>query len=97
VPDLTPFHLNAKMRSPSTLLVAATLSAFVTSAAASTPGVVGFEFTKSRVLARDHPQLARRQSNTVYAALDNYLILYGINVRLPSVKTTKNVDDCPLP
>jgi hypothetical protein len=86
VPDLLPFRLNATMRSPSTLLVAATLSAFVTSAAASTPGVVGFEFTKSRVLARDHPQLARRQSGTVYAALDNYLILYGINVRLPPVQ-----------
>lgn len=85
------------MHSPSTLLVAATLSAFVTSAAASTPGVVGFEFTKSRVLARDHPQLARRQSDTVYAALDNYLILYGINVRLPSVRAAKNVDDRPLP
>jgi hypothetical protein len=68
------------MRSSPTLLVAATLSAFAT---ASTPGVIGLEFTKSRVLARDHPHLARRQSGTVYAALDNYIVLYGINVRLP--------------
>jgi hypothetical protein len=83
------------MPSPSTLLVAAALSAFVTSATASTPGVVGFEFTKSRVLARDHPQLARRQSGTVYAALDNYLVLYGINVRLPSVEAAKNINDPP--
>jgi hypothetical protein len=71
------------MRSSPTLLVAATLSAFVTFATASTPGVIGLEFTKSRVLARDHPHLARRQSGTVYAALDNYIVLYGINVRLP--------------
>lgn len=71
----------------STLLSAATLFTFASSvtATASTPGVVGFEFTKSKVLARDFPHLARRQSGTVQAALENALVLYAINVCLASV------------
>lgn len=78
------------MTLPSTLLAATTFFAFASSVAASpsTPGVVGFEFTKSRVRARDFPHLARRQSGTVQAALENALVLYAINVSLPHLYKT---------
>ena len=65
------------MVSTPTILAATTL--FV-AATASTSGVVGLDFTKSKALARDFPHLTRRQSGTVLAALDNVIVLYAINV-----------------
>jgi Eukaryotic aspartyl protease len=81
----------------STLLAATALFTFAPSvtATASTPGVVGFEFTKSKVLARDFPHLARRQSNTVQAGLDNALVLYAINVSLPICANGRKLSSAP--
>ncbi|KAK5454321.1 hypothetical protein LTS15_006321 [Exophiala xenobiotica] len=64
-----------------TALTAACLLASVAPAVGTaTPGVVGFNFEKRRVDAREAPHLARRQSNTVTAALTNEILLYFINV-----------------
>ncbi|KAJ9637937.1 uncharacterized protein PV06_04520 [Exophiala oligosperma] len=62
-------------------LGAATLLASIAPAVGSaTPGVVGFNFEKRRINAQEAPHLARRQSNTVTAALTNEILLYFINV-----------------
>lgn len=69
---------------PNTFLAAAAVLSFAASVAAS--GVIGFDFTKTRISARDapnlearYPHLARR-ANTVQADITNELLLYLINV-----------------
>ena len=64
------------------LLVATCLLSSLTPVlAVPEPNTVGFTFTKRHVKAQDAPHLARRQtSGTVKAGLDNYLVLYSINV-----------------
>ena len=62
-----------------TILGAGAIATLATVAIAN-PGVVGFNFEKQRVAARDYPHLNRRQSKTVQADLGNELLLYFINV-----------------
>ena len=56
------------------------LASIAPAIAAPEPGTIGFQFEKKRVSAQDAPHmLARRQSGTISAALENEILLYFIN------------------